>query len=135
MMIFPIVFEISYPAGKAKVAWNKRFGLNAYYAGKHYQQRKQDAEELHWMAVAAMRRARIRRDLAREPVEVRFFWDDGLDVDNHAVIGKAVVDAMKGYILPDDNRRWLKKVSHAFWDGGKIRVEIWPWEGKKGKHD
>ena len=63
------------------------------------------------------------------PVEVRFYWDDGLDCDNHAVVGKAVVDAMKSYILPDDNRRWFKKVSHEFWDGGKIRVEVVPWNG------
>ena len=29
---------------------NKRFGLNAYYAGKHWSQRKKDAEELHELA-------------------------------------------------------------------------------------
>ena len=58
------------------------------------------------------------------PVKVRFYWDDGLDCDNHAVLGKAFLDAMKGYILPDDNRKWVKMVSHEFWDGGAIKVEI-----------
>ena len=53
------------------------------------------------------------------PVKVRFYWDDGLDYDNHAVLGKAFLDAMKGYILPDDNRKWVKMVSHEFWDGGR----------------
>lgn len=125
-----IVFEIDYPpTKKGKTDWNKRFGLNAYYAGKHYQQRKRDAQELHTLTISAMKRARVRRQMVHGPVEVRFYWDDGLDCDNHAVIGKAVVDAMKGYILPDDNRRWVKKVSHAFWDGGKIRVEVVPWNG------
>lgn len=125
-------FEIPYPPTKAgKTAWNRRFGLNAYYAGKHYQQRKRDAEELHALAVACMRRARIRKTMVRGPVEVRFYWDDNLDCDNHAVIGKAVVDAMKGYLLPDDNRRWVRKVSHQFWEGQKIRVEVWPWEGAR----
>lgn len=127
-------FEIPYPPTKAgKSAWNKRFGLNAYYAGKHYAQRKKDAEELHWIAVSCMKRARIKKELIHEPVGIRFFWDDGLDADNHAVIGKAVVDAMKGFILPDDNRRWVKKVSHEFWDGKKISVEIRPW--KESKHE
>lgn len=125
-----IAFEIDYPPTKAgKTDWNKRFGLNAYYAGKHYQQRKRDAQELHGLTTAAMKRAGIRRQMVRGPVEVRFYWDDGLDCDNHAVLGKAVVDAMKGYILPDDNWRWFKKVSHEFWDGGKIRVEVVPWNG------
>lgn len=132
-MNFHVTFEIPYPPGKGKREWNQRFGLNAYYAGKHYAQRKKDAEELHWLAVACMKRARIRKEIIRDPVEIRFFWDDGLDVDNHAVIGKAVVDAMKGYLLPEDNRRWVKKVSHEFWEGKKIRVEIHPW--KEHKHE
>lgn len=59
-------------------------------------------------------------------MKVRFYWDDGLDCDNHAVLGKAFLDAMKGYILPDDNRKWVKMVSHEFWDGGAIKVEIMP---------
>lgn len=127
---------IDYPPTKAgKNAWNKRFGLNAYYAGKHYQQRKRDAEELHWLAAAAMKRARIRREMVRGPVEVRFCWDDGLDVDNHAVLGKAFLDAMKGCILPDDNRRWVKRVTHEFWDGGRILVEVLPWKGDQNENE
>ena len=125
-----IAFEIDYPPTKAgKTAWNKRYGLNAYYAGKHYQQRKRDAQELHSLTTAAMRRSGVRRQMVRGPVEVRFYWDDRLDCDNHAVLGKAVVDAMKGYILPDDNRKWVRRVSHEFWGGEKIRVEVSPWNG------
>ena len=127
-----IAFTINYPPTKAgMIAWNQRFSLNAYYAGKHFQARKRDADELHFITVAAMKRARIRRELVRYPVEVRFYWDDRLDADNHAVIGKDVVDAMKGWILPDDNRKWFKKVSHEFWEGGKIRVEVVPYDNKK----
>ena len=106
-----IKFTIPYPPTKAgKTAWNRRYGLNAYYAGKHYQTRKKDAQALHTIAWAAMKQAKIRKKLVEGPVEVLFYWDDNLDIDNHAVIGKAVVDAMKGYILPDDNRRWVRKV-------------------------
>lgn len=120
-----IKFSIPYPkTDKAKSAWNRRFGLNAYYAGKHYQVRKKDAQELHAITAAAMNRAKVRHKLVTGPVEVRFYWDDRLDCDNHAVIGKAVVDAMKGWVLPDDNRRWVKKISHEFWDGGEILVEV-----------
>lgn len=123
-----MTFYIDYPpTKKGKAAWNKRFGLNAYYSGKHWSQRKRDAEDLHMICRAAMNRAGIKSEFLEYPVEVRFFWDDDLDVDNHAALGKAFVDAMKGRILHDDNRMWLKKVTHEFWDGGKIRVEVRKW--------
>ena len=113
-----IAFEIPYPATKrGKAAWNKRFGLNAYYAGKHWSQRKKDAEELHELAHWAMRKAGITKCLVNHPVKVTFFWNDNLDVDNHGALGKAFVDAMKGYILPDDNPEWFRAVEHKFWSG------------------
>lgn len=126
-----IRFEIPYPHTKReKSAFCRRFGLNAYYSGKHWGQRKKDAEELHALTITAMRRAKVRRELLRYPVEITFLWDDGLDVDNHAAIAKAIVDAMKGYILPDDSPRFYRKMVHQFWDGGCIRVEVAPygWE-------
>lgn len=120
-----VSFTIPYPPTKAgKAEWNRRYGLNAYYAGKHYQQRKRDAQELHALTWAALKKARVKKQPVETPVEVRFYWQDGLDIDNHAVIGKAVVDALKGWVLPDDSPRWVRKVSHEFWDGGEIRVEV-----------
>lgn len=123
-----IKFTIPYPPTKrGKTAWNRRFGLNAYYAGKHWSVRKRDAEELHQLALWSMRQAHIRKKLVSGPVEIVFLWDDGLDVDNHAAMGKAFVDAMKGYLLPDDNRQWFRRVVHGFWDGGCIQVEVRPY--------
>lgn len=120
-----IRFTIPYPpAKKDKAAFCKRFGLNAYYAGKHWAQRKDDARDLHMLTEISMKRAHIRRQLVDYPVSVRFCWDDGLDCDNHAMLGKEILDAMKGYILPDDNRRWVKEITHRFWDGGEIAVEV-----------
>ena len=122
-----ISFVIPYPPTKAgKTAWNRRYGLNAYYSGKHYQQRKKDAQELHKIAWAAMRKAGIKKQIIDSPGSFLFYWDDNLDCDNHAVIGKAIVDAMKGYIIKDDSRKYVRKVSNEFWDGGEIRVEVVP---------
>lgn len=120
-----IRFEIQYPQGKkGKSSWNRRFGLNAYYAGKSWPERKRDAEELHMIARAAMHRAGITPGVISSPVQVRFYWADGLDIDNHAVLGKAIVDAMKGYLLADDGPKYVRKVSHEFWEGDCIRVEV-----------
>lgn len=120
-----IRFEIQYFQGKkGKSSWNRRFGLNAYYAGKSWPERKRDAEELHMIARAAMHRAGIKPGVMSSPAQVRFFWADGLDIDNHAVLGKAIVDAMKGYLLADDGPKYVRKVSHEFWEGDCIRVEV-----------
>lgn len=120
-----IRFEIQYPQGKkGKSSWNRRFGLNAYYAGKSWPERKRDAEELHMIARAAMHRAGIKPGVISSPAQVRFYWADGLDIDNHAVLGKAIVDAMKGYLLADDGPKYIRKVSHEFWEGDCIRVEV-----------
>lgn len=120
-----IRFEIQYPQGKkGKSSWNRRFGLNTYYAGKSWPERKRDAEELHMIARAAMHRAGITPGVISSPAQVRFYWADGLDIDNHAVLGKAIVDAMKGYLLADDGPKYVRKVSHEFWEGDCIRVEV-----------
>ena len=120
-----IRFEIQYPkGGKAKTIWNRRFGLNAYYAGNSWPERKRDAEEVHMIARGAMHRAGIKPGVMSSPAQVRFYWADGLGSDDHAVLGKAMVDGMKGYLLGDDGRKYVRKVSHEFWDGDCIRVEV-----------
>lgn len=122
-------FEIPYPEGKKAVAaWNKRFSLNAYYAGKNYHQRKRDADEMHSRTILAVRQRRIRRQYVTGPVAVKFYWPARLDIDNHAVMGKMVVDALKGYILPDDNPRWYRRVTHEYWPEMAIGVEVWDYE-------
>ena len=131
-----IRFTIPYPpTKKGKTAFCRRFGLNAYYSGNHWAKRKEDADELHKLTVLSMRKARVRRNLVSGPVSVVFRWDDGLDIDNHAAIGKAVVDAMKGYLLPDDSPRWFRKVSHEFWTGGSICVEITEAKEERSQND
>ena len=52
-----ITFNIPYPpTKKGKSAFCRRFGLNAYYSGKHWAQRKKDADELHALTLVALKR-------------------------------------------------------------------------------
>lgn len=123
-----IRFTIPYPATrKAMTDWSKRYSLNAYWSGKHYESRNRDAKEIHDLTYLSMRKDGIRKGLLEVPVEVWFRWNDGLDADNHAALGKMIVDAMKGYILQDDNRKWVKGVHHRFWSGNAIVVEVIPY--------
>lgn len=117
-----IAFEIPYPRDKA--AWNERFGLNAYYAGKHWSRRKRDAEDLHALTQACMRKAKVPRKIVKGPVELRFLFDDRLDCSNHAVIVKGVEDAMKGWVIEDDSRKFVRKITVEFHDENCIRVEV-----------
>ena len=118
-------FKIPYPKSKAAMKqWTKDYGMNAYYAGKHWSKRKQDAEFWHMITRSCMNSQDVRRVPFKRPVIVIFHWNDRLDIDNHAVMGKMIVDAMKGRIIEDDTRRWLKGVCHYFHDEDYIGVEI-----------
>ena len=93
-------FKIEYPNTPAgKKDWNKRFSDNAYYAGKHWAVRKKDADYWHNMVRACMDRQGVRKRPFEKPVEILLFWNDRLDVDNHSIMGKMIVDAMKGRLL------------------------------------
>lgn len=117
-----IVVDIAYPRQKAE--FTKRFGLNAYWSGKDHHDRRRDAEELHAMMTAALYLAKVRRKPVDYPVDVTFLWDDRLDVDNHAAMGKCFLDAMRGHVVRDDSKRYVKSVKHQVWEGGRIRVIV-----------
>lgn len=118
-------FRIPYPNGKAgRKNWSKEYSMNAYYAGKHWSQRKRDAEFWHMMVCSCMNSQDVRRKPFKRPVIITFRWNDRLDIDNHAIMGKMVVDAMKGRVIEDDSRRWVKGVCHYFHDEDYIGVEV-----------
>ena len=120
-----ISFTIPYPpTKKGKSAFCKRFGLNAYYAGKHWSARKRDAEELHWLAQSAILKAGVQPNILENPVKLTFLFDDGLDCSNHAVIVKAVEDAMKGWIIKDDSRKYVKSITMMFHEKNCIHVIV-----------
>lgn len=119
-------FKIEYPNTPAgKKDWNKRFSDNAYYAGKHWAVRKKDADYWHNMVKACMDRQGVRKRPFEKPVEILLFWNDRLDVDNHSIMGKMIVDAMKGRLLQNDSKKWVRSVTHTFHDRGDyIWVEV-----------
>ena len=120
-----VAFELDYPPTKrGKTAFCKRYGLNAYYAGKHWGARKRDAEELHALTWAAMKRAKVKKAPAKVPVRITFLFDDGLDCSNHAIIVKAVEDAMKGWVIKDDSRKYVRSVTMMFHQENCIRVLV-----------
>ncbi len=118
-------FRIPYPKSKAaQKQWSKEYGMNAYYAGKHWSVRKRDADYWHRLVQSHMNEQDVRRVPFKRPVIIIFHWNDRLDIDNHAVMGKMIVDAMKGRVIEEDSRRWLKGVCHYFHSEDYILVEV-----------
>jgi Endodeoxyribonuclease RusA. len=110
-----MTFYIDYPQ---KIS---NYGMNAIYSGKHWTKRKKDAEYWHILTINALRQQGIKRNVLDYPVKVVLSWNDRLDIDNHSYMGKMIVDSLKGYIIKDDNRKYLKEITHRFWNGKQIK--------------
>lgn len=118
-------FTIPYPPTKAgRSQWAREYGLNAYWAGKHWARRKQDAEYWHSMVRSELRKQGIKPRMAAGPVEVSFWWNDRLDIDNHAAMGKMILDALKGTAIADDSRKYVAAVHHWYHNEDYILMEV-----------
>lgn len=118
-------FVIHYPpTPPGKKAWNKEYGLNAYYSGKHWSKRKADADYWHKLVKSAMEGQKVRRFPFENPVIITFFWNDRLDCSNHAIMAKMIEDGMCGRIIKDDSRRHVRGIEHYFHDENYIRIVV-----------
>lgn len=106
---------------------NSSWGMNAVYSGeKHWNQRKNQANDVHLLVKAAIRKQNRNVRLFKRPVTVRILYNSHLDIDNHGYLTKLIIDGMKGVLIEDDDRRYVKSVTQAFHSGAKdlILVEV-----------
>ena len=124
-----MTFRIPYPSTKeGRRIWAQEYGLNAYWAGKHWSKRKRDAEFWHHLTRLELGRQIPDAKMFDGPVSLRFRWDDHLDLSNHAAIAKMIEDALKGRVIKDDSRAWVKGIIHEWWDGEAVEITVEPWE-------
>jgi hypothetical protein len=71
-----------------------------------------------------MNRSRVRKHPFEKPVIITFLWNDNLDISNHTMMGKMIEDALKGRLIHDDSRRWVKGVEHYWHNEDCIKVII-----------
>lgn len=118
-------FKIEYPMTKAgKTAWNREYGMNAIYAGKHWSKRRQDAQLFHMLTVAAMNKYKCQLKPFEVPVVIEYFWNDRMDLSNHAYIAKLIEDGMKGRLIKDDSGKYVVGIYHHFHDEDCIMVKV-----------
>lgn len=118
-------FKIPYPESKAgKKQWAKEYGLNAYYAGKHWSKRKNDAEFWHRLTRCCMDQQGVRLVPFKRPVIITFRFNDRLDCSNHGAMVKMIEDGMKGRIITDDSKKFVVGTECYFHDEDYISVEV-----------
>lgn len=100
------------------------WGLNRIYAGMHWAERKRQAEYMHALVRSELNRQGIKPGIIEEPVELWLWYNSRLDCTNHGYLTKLIEDALKGYLLKDDSRKYVKGVYQGFWGGEGIKVEV-----------
>lgn len=93
-----------------------KLSLNKIYSGVHWSVRCKYAEQFHTMVQMELLKQGIYRGSYIGAVEVRFKFNSNLDIDNHGYIIKMVIDGLKGYLIQDDNKKYVKKSSQEFDD-------------------
>lgn len=123
----PVEFRIPYPKNKSQFC--KEFGLNRYWAGAHWSVRKRNADAMHDTVAVVLTNAHIKRNTFGKPVKITFWHNDRLDIDNHAVIEKLIVDSIRGWLLDNDDKRFYREKVSRFHGEDYIRVRIEVFDG------
>lgn len=100
------------------------WGLNKLYAGVHWSKRKHQAEQIHGLVQTTLKQKRIPRKVFTKPVNVRISYNSRLDIDNHGYLSKLIIDGLKGYLIEDDRRKYIRALHQCFWSGEGVLVEI-----------
>lgn len=104
-----------------------KWGMNAVYSQtKHWAHRKKQASDVHTIVKAQIRSVDRNARKFAKPVRVRIAYNSRLDIDNHGYLAKLIIDGMKGTLIEDDDRRYVKELVQAFHDQDKnvIFVEV-----------
>lgn len=103
---------------------DSKYSLNTIYAGMHWCKRNKIVKKLHEFIRLNMAQARIPKKQFEKPVRISFCWNTLLDLDNHGYIAKVIIDSLKDYLIHDDSKKYVKEITHAYWLGEGVRIEI-----------
>lgn len=93
------------------------WSMNSIYSGSHWSKRKHKADQIHRAVYAALKQAGIPRKPLPFPVRIHIRYNSRLDIDNHGYLAKLIVDGIKGWIVKDDSRRYVKELVQSFHEG------------------
>ena len=67
---------------------------------------------------------KIPKNPVNYPVKIIFYWDDRCDLSNESYVAKMIEDALKGWVIVDDSKRYVKSIHHEIHDKHCICVEV-----------
>ena len=106
--------------------------LNKIYAGIHWASRKKITDYWHQLVEVELMKQKIKRQLIQEKVILVFYYKTRLDALNHSWVSKMVEDSLKGYLLKDDNKKYVLGAYQGFHNEGDfIKVQLVVPEGDK----
>lgn len=103
---------------------NSKLSLNSIYGGLHWGLRRKQSQEIHEIVRLSMQAQNVSQEIFKNPVNIIFKWNSKLDLDNHGYIAKLIVDGLKGVLIYDDRKKYIKSITHNYWQGNGIKVEI-----------
>lgn len=119
------VLKIPYPKTAAgKRQWSREYGLNAIYSGKHWTKRQKDSQYWHALVKEQLQEQNIAKKPFERPVRIVFSWNSRLDIDNEAYKRKLIIDALKGWVIYDDTKRYVRELADKITSEEYIIVEI-----------
>lgn len=119
------VLKIPYPKTAAgKRQWSREYGLNAIYSGKHWTKRQKDSQYWHALVKEQLQEQNIAKKPFELPVRIVFSWNSRLDIDNEAYKRKLIIDALKGWVIYDDTKRYVRELGDRITSEEYIIVEI-----------
>ena len=101
-----------------------QYSLNKLYTGRHWSIRKREADYWHMLVQAELRNQGIPKKLFEVPVSITISYNTAMDIDNHGYISKMIVDGLKGYLIADDSRKYVRYLGQGFHAGNGIVVEV-----------
>ena len=118
-----ISIDIDYPKSKAgKAMWSREYGLNAIYAGKHWAKRQKDSQFWHTLLRSKLEELGIKKESFKNPVSISFWWNSRLDLDNEAYKQKLIIDALKGWVIEDDSKRYVQELHNYAYNKEYIHI-------------
>lgn len=103
---------------------NSKLSLNSIYGGLHWGIRRKQSQKIHEIVRLSMKSQNIPQKMFEKPVDINFKWNSKLDLDNHGYIAKLIIDSLKGYLIQDDTRKYINRITHEYQKDKGVRVKL-----------
>ena len=90
----------------------------------HWGRRLKNVRKIHGEILNQLIANNVPKGEFENPVEINFCWNTLLDLDNHGYITKVIIDSLKGYLIHDDSKKYIKRILHEYWLGEGIKIKI-----------